>query len=238
VTDVEMFVDPSCPWAWITSRWLVEVAPERDLSLTWRSYCLEIRDDYGVAATMPEEYRERALAGHALSHRMLRVFEAARADAGEGAVDALYAEWGRRYFGASRGGDGSGGGGGARADGGGGGGSGSGADGGDALLAGCLAGCGLSADLLAAADDEKWDRPIVDAMEVAYRFGGPKTQTPTIVVRATPDSYGFKGPVMAPAPQGDAALRLWDAITVVAQEPGFFEITRPRSNSPRPTLID
>jgi len=218
MTGVEVFVDPSCPWAWITSRWIAEVAPERDLSLTWRSYCLEIRDDYGVAPTMPEEYRERALAGHALSHRMLRVFEAARADAGEAAVDALYTEWGRRFFGAGKGEDGSG--------------------SGDGLLAGCLAGCGLSADLVGAADDEKWDAPIVEAMEVAYEFGGPKTQTPTIVVRATPGPYGFKGPVMAPAPQGDAALRLWDAITVVAQEPGFFEITRPRSNPPRPTPVD
>jgi hypothetical protein len=220
MTGVEMYVDPSCPWAWITSRWLVEVASERDLSLTWRSYCLEIRDDYGVAPTMPEEYRERALAGHALSHRMLRVFEAARAGSGsgEGAVDALYTEWGRRYFGfgAQR----------------------NGADHGDALLAGCLAGCGLSADLLGAADEEKWDGPIVEAMEVAYQFGGPKTQTPTIVVRAEPTPYGFKGPVMAPAPEGDAALRLWDAITVIAQEPGFFEITRPRTNPPRPTPVD
>jgi hypothetical protein len=214
-TGVEVFVDPSCPWAWITSRWIADVAPERDLSLTWRSYCLEIRDDYGVAPTMPEDYRERALAGHALSHRMLRIFEAARAESGEGAVDALYTEWGRRFF---------------LSDGGG-----RGAD--DGLLAGCLSGSGLSADLLGAADDEKWDAPIVEAMEVAYQFGGPKTQTPTIVVRAaTP--YGFKGPVIAPAPQGDAAIRFWDAITVIAQEPGFFEITRPRANPPRPTPID
>jgi hypothetical protein len=221
-TGVEVFVDPSCPWAWITSRWIAEVAPERDLSVTWRSYCLEIRDDYGVAPTVPEAYRERALAGHALSHRMLRLFEAARADAGEAAVDALYTEWGRRFFVAGQGADASGG---AR-------------DGGDALLADCLAGCGLRADLVGAADDEKWDVPIVEAMEVAYEFGGPKTQTPTIVVRATPGPYGFKGPVMAPAPQGDAALRLWDAIAVIAQEPGFFEITRPRSNPPRPTPVD
>jgi hypothetical protein len=218
-TGVEVFVDPSCPWAWITSRWIAEVAPERELSLTWRSYCLEIRDDYGVAPTVPEEYRERALAGHALSHRMLRVFEAARAESGEGAVDALYTEWGRRFFGGERGAGGAGG------------------AVGDVLLAGCLSGSGLSADLLGAADDEKWDAPIIDAMEVAYQFGGPKTQTPTIVVRAaTP--YGFKGPVMAPAPQGDAAIRLWDAITVIAQEPGFFEITRPRANPPRPTPVD
>jgi hypothetical protein len=58
------------------------------------------------------------------------------------------------------------------------------------------------------------------------------------VWEATPGPYGFKGPVMAPAPQGDAALRLWDAITVIAQEPGFFEITRPRANPPLPTPLD
>ena len=98
MTDVEMYVDPSCPWAWITGRWLREVAPERDLALTWPSYCLEIRDDYGVAPTVPEHMREAALRGHALSHRMLRIFEAARAASGEDAVDALYTEWGRRFF--------------------------------------------------------------------------------------------------------------------------------------------
>jgi hypothetical protein len=208
VTDVEVFVDPSCPWAWITTRWLKEVAPRRDLAVTWRSYCLEIRDDYGVAPTVPEGFRQAALEGHALSHRMLRVFEAARARSGEEAVDALYTEWGRRFFAD-----------GARPD--------------DGLLAACVTACGLDPELVAAASEEKWDTPIIEAMEVAYAFGGPKTQTPTIVVRADPP-FGFKGPVMAPAPTGDAALRLWDAIEVVCEEPGFFEITRPRTNRPRP----
>jgi 2-hydroxychromene-2-carboxylate isomerase len=211
MTSVEIFVDPSCPWAWVTSRWLKEVAPQRDLQLTWRSYCLEIRDDYGVAPTVPEEFHTRALAGHAVSHRMLRIFEAARAGVAEESVDALYTEWGRQFF--SRDG--------ARDE---------------ALLVGCLAACGLDADLLGAAEDEKWDAPIIEAMEVAYAFGGPKTQTPTIVVRTDPP-HGFKGPVMAPAPTGEAAVRLWDAIEVLAQEPGFFEITRPRSNPPRPPAL-
>src|SRR5207344_1878994 len=142
MTSVEVFVDPSCPWAWITTRWLKEVAPHRDLDVTWRSFCLEIRDDYGVAPTMPEERREAAIAAHALSHRMLRIFEAARARTGEGAVDALLTQWGRRFF--ARG---------AVRD--------------EALLSECLAACGLDADLVEAADHEKWDEPIVEAMEIA-----------------------------------------------------------------------
>ncbi len=159
MTDVEFFVDPSCPWAWVTSRWAKEVATARDLTITWRSYCLEIRDDYDVAPTVPPQMRETALAAHAVSHRMLRIFEAVRAASGEAAVDALYTQWGRLYF------DGE-------------------PAGGDALLAACLASSGLDADLAGAADDAKWDTPIVESMEEAYAFGGPKTQTPTIVVRA------------------------------------------------------
>ena len=73
-------------------------------------------------------------------------------------------------------------------------------------------------------------------METAYSFGGFKTQTPTIAVAGNPP-YGFKGPVVAPAPTGEAAVRLWDAIEVIAREPGFFEITRPRTNSPRPPAL-
>jgi 2-hydroxychromene-2-carboxylate isomerase len=198
---VEVFVDPSCPWAWITSLWVKDVAPHRDLEVTWRSFCLEIRDDYGVAPTVPEERREVVIAAHAISHRMLRILEAARAGVGEEAVDALYTAWGRRFFahGAARD---------------------------ETLLEECLAACGLDPELLGAADDEKWDAPIVEAMAVAYAFGGDKTQTPTIVVRADPP-HGFKGPVMAPAPSGPAAVRLWDAIQVISEEPGFFEISGP-----------
>jgi hypothetical protein len=207
VTDVEFYVDPSCPWAWITSRWLLEVAPQRDLAVSWRSYCLEIRDDYGVAPTVPEEYRQTAIDGHAVSHRMLRIFEVARAEAGEEAVDRLYSEWGRLRFSPD-------------------------CPPFDQLLVDCVAAAGLDARLVEAADDEKWDGPICESMEVAYAFGGPKTQTPTIVVRSDPP-HGFKGPVMAPAPTGADALRLWDAIVVLSEHDGFFEITRPRTNTPR-----
>jgi 2-hydroxychromene-2-carboxylate isomerase len=210
MTAVDFFVDPSCPWAWITSRWIKEVAPQRDLDVTWRSYCLEIRDDYGVARHIPEERREQVIAAHAVSHKMLRIFEAVRADQGAALVDALLDAWGPRFFGPDR-------------------------ERTDAILGQCLDACGLDARFLDAADDEKWDAPIVEAMDVAYSFGGEKTQTPTIAVYADPP-HGFKGPVMAPAPTGDAALELWDAIQVLSRQQGFFEITRPRANIPRPAF--
>ena len=105
--------------------------------------------------------------------------EAARAAGGEGDVDALYTEWGRTFFDRRT-------------------------DRVDAFLGHCLANCGLDAGLVRAADDEQWDTPIVEAMEVAYAFGGPKTQTPTIVVHTDPP-HGLTGPVMAPPPPGDAA---------------------------------
>ena len=75
------------------------------------------------------------------------------------AVDALYTEWGRRFFGAGR------------------------AHGRRRCCRSAWPRAGSTPISCGAADDEKWDAPIVEAMEVAYAFGGPKTQTPTIVVR-------------------------------------------------------
>jgi hypothetical protein len=34
-TKVEMWFDTLCPWAWMTSRWLLEVAKVRDITIQW-----------------------------------------------------------------------------------------------------------------------------------------------------------------------------------------------------------
>jgi len=42
----------------------------------------------------------------------------------------------------------------------------------------------------------------------------------------------FFGPVITPAPKGEAAGRLWDGVLLVAGTPGFYELKRSRTEAP------
>ena len=46
------------------------------------------------------------------------------------------------------------------------------------------------------------------------------------------DGVAFFGPVVTPAPEGDAAGRLWDGCVLVAGRPGFYELKRTRTSGP------
>ena len=62
---------------------------------------------------------------------------------------------------------------------------------------------------------------------------GQDVGTPVIAVPG-PDGerVAFFGPVVTPAPKGDAAGRLWDGTLLVASTPGFFELKRTRTADP------
>jgi hypothetical protein len=53
-TDVKFWFDPSCPWAWMTSRWVDEVSKYRDLDVTWKIMSLAVLNEDN---DMPEAYR-------------------------------------------------------------------------------------------------------------------------------------------------------------------------------------
>ena len=53
-TPVDFWFDPSCPWAWMTSRWVDEVSALRNLEVTWHIMSLAVlNEDKDVS----EEYR-------------------------------------------------------------------------------------------------------------------------------------------------------------------------------------
>ncbi len=89
-TSVQFFFDPACPWTWMTSRWLTEVAQSRDdVDVRWRPFSLKFKNEENG---LPEPYSSRADA----THRALRVMEAVREGEGDGAVGPYYTELGRR----------------------------------------------------------------------------------------------------------------------------------------------
>jgi predicted DsbA family dithiol-disulfide isomerase len=84
--EVTYFFDPVCPFTWRTSRWLVGVAPEREVTVQWRSFSLSILNGSDV----PEQYKPMMEA----STRALRLVEALRADHRNEDVGRFYTEIG------------------------------------------------------------------------------------------------------------------------------------------------
>jgi len=54
-TVVDIYVDPGCPYAWQTSRWLREVESLRPVDLRWHVMSLAVLNE---DKEMPEEWRD------------------------------------------------------------------------------------------------------------------------------------------------------------------------------------
>ncbi|MEO6942269.1 MAG: DsbA family protein [Terrimesophilobacter sp.] len=88
-TSVDFWFDPSCPWAWMTSRWVDEVARYRDLDVAWHVMSLAVLNEDNEVSESYRAFFPRAL-------RYTRLVAAVRELEGQHAVKPLYDALGTR----------------------------------------------------------------------------------------------------------------------------------------------
>jgi hypothetical protein len=192
----DFWFDPVCPWAWVASRWMVQVEQVRPVDVRWHVMSLSVLNE---GRELPEEYRE--LMGRAWGP--VRVIIAARELHGEEYVRKLYDVMGTRIH-----------------------------PGGEKdyelVIREALHEVGLPEKLAGYATSEEFDAQLRASHAGGISLVGTDVGTPVIAFNGT----AFFGPVVTPAPKGEAAGRLWDGAVLVASTPGFFELKRTRTHGP------
>ena len=198
-TDVEptFWFDPMCPWAWMSSRWILEAGKVRGFTPRFQVMSLAVLNE---GRDLPENYREML----DKAWGPVRVCIAAARDHGEEVLLPLYTALGNRIHLQDR------------------------KDDFDAVTREALAEVGLPESLADAATSTEYDEELRASHERGISLVGQEVGTPVIKV----GDVAFFGPVVTPAPKGEAAGRLWDGVLLVAGTPGFYELKRSREKGP------
>ncbi|MDP9240647.1 MAG: disulfide bond formation protein DsbA [Actinomycetota bacterium] len=195
-TPVDFWFDPACPWAWLTSRWLLNAAEVRDIVPRWHVMSLTLLNE---GRDLPADYRE----GLRQAIGPVRVCIAAQEKFGDGVLLPLYTALGTRRHVQQ-------------------------AELSREMVVEALAEAGLPTDLADAMTSTDYDEALSKSHHEGMERVGDDVGTPVIAVKGA----AIFGPVVTPAPRGEAAGRLWDGVLLVTSTPGFYELKRSRDQRP------
>ena len=201
--NADLWVDPACPWAWVTSRWLLEVEQVRDVSVRFNVMSLSVLNE--GRDNLPERYKEAI----ARNWGPVRVLIAASQSQGPEVIRSLYGAMGTRIHPGKEG---------------------TGADMIAGALADLGLDPKLAAAADAGEYDEALRASHEAGMKpVGNDVGTPVLHIP---LPDRDEPIAFFGPVVTPIPRGEAAGTLWDGVLAVAGTDGFFELKRTRDRRP------
>ncbi|QNN83210.1 disulfide bond formation protein DsbA [Brachybacterium sp. Z12] len=194
----ELFVDPACPFAWMTSRWLMHASEVRAFTPRFSVMSLAVLNE---GRDLDPGYRRSIDDAWGAARLAIAIDEAE----GNEAFSRWYTAWGERFH--------------------------VGDDKSDRrrVAEQALADAELPASLI-----EAYENIPGDATDTALRASharaislvGDDVGTPVITFG---EGTAYFGPVISPAPRGEEAGKLLDAIETLSTIDGFYEIKRSRS---------
>lgn len=204
--DVRFYFDPLCPWCWVTSFWIDEVAPHRDLRVDWRSISLKVRNE---DQDLDPEYAEKVQPLMDRSFKLLRVVEALRDAGHHDVLRDVYIQFATPFHHDEDD---------------------------DAGLEfdveAALEQAGADPAFAAAYDEDRWDDAVRASTAEAEEVAGDDVGTPIIAYEVDGQWKGYFGPVIPRPLEGEAALRLWDGLAALIETDGFYELKRTRDVGP------
>ena len=206
---VTFYFDVSCPFCWVTSRWIKEVEKVRDIEVEWKPMSLSVLNE--GRDELPEEYKFMMQCNWTPA----RLFNVVFSQDGQEAVDKLYTALGTKIHNENR------------------------IDrhahvdepkhAFDELIKEALAEVGLPEERLAQALTTEFDELMRENHAEAMKEVGNDVGTPVVKL----NDVAFFGPVLTRIPRGEEAGKIFDGSVAVASYPYFFEIKRSRTEDPR-----
>ena len=211
MAELDFYFDPICPFAWMTSKWVRQVAGQREYEVDWRFISLRlVNAEVDYDTHFPPGYER----GHTAGLELLRVAAAIRHHHGASSVGPLYAAIGAELFDSAPGRQ-------------------------DELhrdtrgfVAPIIEAIGLPAELADAWRDTSYDAEIAAEGDRALGMTGKDVGTP-ILHFDPPHGMALFGPVISRLPSADVAVELWDHVAALARFGGFAELKRSLRETPQ-----